>query len=245
MISNLKRYKSTIQILLQALRKQVTDGEWTLNGSSAISFDESLYRSVMTVYYILSNKSMIYDEDKNGDIYIGIDLNKTSMLRKNDTYTNYKDTVAHSVYMTIKYSNDTQSYWNSLLDDISPYTQKSFLGDASVRSEQIPKTNLYKKYEKALEEVYDSGKVIATLNDGEFPTLSNRSLLPLLIIRPKKGVVEYANTYYPGAYNKSRKKFDLSKVMDRNDLRMGMSDVCIPISLITVSITGKHIKRSS
>lgn len=229
MISNIKRYKSTINNVIDIIKSS----NYSNKIAGYLYFDASLYMS--SVYFALEFydlSKLLVNEDKSGDVFIGLNLDKVRL-----DLTQVDKGVRQSVYNTVVYSNQNKSFYDDLMKDISPYSQYSI----SIQNSE--KTEYYRKLYNAVYTLPDYADIDCFLGDKEFPTLVNRKLLPIAILKFSKGKINFSDTTYPRSYKSNRYTYNIRDFSDGNKIRNFKQYSRIPLGLISTKITGGHILR--
>ena len=214
MISNIKRYKNTINILKgKALESnQCRNNKITL--VTYVFLDDSFYkyRFESRVHIPVDYKKVIAEECDDGNIYIGFRLDGVLDLEINEE--NIEEFVIN------------RAFKSSLDNDVKRDIGISY-EEYSRNPNLIRTTKPFLKILSYLENM----KVEAVLKDGEFPKLKNRHMIPLYIINIKRRMVEYFGVGCPETYRKYRDSTDLSEVMS-----ISRTEACLPKTLVAIHI---------
>lgn len=231
MISNIKRYNSTINTIISIIRGNKYHNKY----GGYLYFDNSLYMSSVYIALVYDVNHFIVDEDKNGDVFIGIDLNKVQ-IDLGQVDKSVRDTVHNTVLYHV---HQDKLFYDDLMRDISPYDIDS------ISPQNADKTEYYNKLYQAVYNLSDYANIDSFLGEKEFPTLKNRKLLPVVVLKLSKGKISFTDTCYPKSSKSNRYTYNISDLNDKNRVRNLREYSRVPLGLISTKITGNHIIRYS
>lgn len=190
--------------------------------------DISKYYFDATVEFSL--KDMKWVEDKN-KIYLCIDL---STSRFNRSCQDYEEGVAFWVReLAYPYMENYARPKVLKRCQDEGYTKESFNRYMTCKNNSIVKETL-EKVNALLEKT-----PTLTLKDGEWPRLSNRSVLPILVIDKETLNVDFYKEryFYPKTYREGREVSPMDYFTSRNSSDFVLlCDAKIPFSLVDISI---------
>lgn len=178
---------------LKRTKKYLTNIVITLNltGGAHISFNVGV-----------ENKSDIRVVEDKSKVYLGIDLSHPRVTFPRGCST-WDEEIFNIFTRTIRYYTTNVLAKKFYADGI---TIDDIIADNKVLTEHPLYIEAMDKYRDTI----DNGKAEITLRDGEWPRLTDRKLLPLIVIDKESGEGDYMdNRYGAKSYRTDRKKFSI------------------------------------
>lgn len=123
--------------------------------------------------------------------------------------------------------------------EIKPFTSNNI-----TRGTEIEQTVLFNRLFKSIHEQIRQNKIDIHLKDGQFPSLSNRKLLPIVTFNPDKGVVLFHNTYRATVWNRDRSTYNIGDLKEVGKLEGLSRYLNVPVGLVEAKLTDNHIEQT-
>ena len=236
MISNDKRYNNILQLIIKVLENSVVLKNLNGLGREIIGdYDKSFFYASYSVQYMIDTEKIIYESGKKDEVFIGLDLNRATFLQYTDN--DIKEIARESTYCTA--FSATGIATDKLQSEIKPFTRNNI-----TRGTEIEQTVLFNRLFKSIHEQIRQNKIDIHLKDGQFPSLSNRKLLPIVTFNPDKGLVLFHSSYRATVWNKDRSTYNIGDLKEVGKLEGLSRYLSVPIGLVEAKLTDSHIEQT-
>ena len=162
--------------------------------------------------YLSSDKISAVEDyiEEKGSLYFCIDLNQPKHIFY-DT-TSYGNSIEEQFKTEAYKSHPNEDLKNALDKCLGKETTfQDFVDNIST----VRSSDVYKNVYDALESICDDAKVSLKLKDGQFPNISNREVMPILILDLNSGKIDYCKKYRAMSYREGREKVFINDITDR------------------------------
>lgn len=234
MVSNDKRYRNTLQVVTRIIKEEISNSSTGyIQGNYAsffrmLYFDRSFYNAQLESPIEMNINNYVYEWISDGECVIGIDLSRSRFTEDEERRKIYR--IASEIRRLLRY----KQYIDEIEAEISPFRY-----DGYISGEDLKKTALFNRLLKEYDSIISSAKVSLKLNDGEFPKVKNRGMIPIGIIDIGKNSISLYKYDNPDSYRQGRFTNNLDTVI--RDGRVSKYVVRIPIKLIQADVNWKHL----
>ena len=230
-VSYLKKYKNKISREKSILKKNIVK-DINMNSRYLYLTNDDYYGLGFDFYIKLKCSDVKVIEERNF-IYYGLDLNK-AYLSPYDMSSLFN--------RLMEYGFPRYSYYSSYKKFEEYFSSKGITrSDVEADNSILKNDPIYAKFEDVLSDISSNAKVDVSLMDGEWPRLSDRKLLPLLIINTEKMEYDYYKDRWssPNSYRQGREKGPWDRITD-SDLRTAAGRYLF--NLCEIKVTHKDVR---
>lgn len=202
MVSSMKRYRSLVNLLIKAL-----DREFRSTSGLSIAYDKTritrgirsnfqnqLYGATFSLFITYDCLKLKAVEEKDGKIYVGVDLTQKPSVRLDDDRNGTDAYIWDIMYWFIKASEP-----NSKLEADLGYDKYQVLNNQNL----FYQSEAYKKIRIMLDSAVEDYTVTSFLSEGDWPRLSDRSILPVAVLDFDKNQITYITQRMTTSYRKN------------------------------------------
>lgn len=158
------------------------------------NFQNQLYGATFGFYTQYDCLKLRAVEEQDGKVYVGVDLNQKPRVWVDENGGGTDAYIWDVMYWFIKSSDP-----NSVLEADLGYRKSEILNNQQL----FYQSNAYKRIRMMLDSAVEDYTITSTLIQGEWPRLSDRSLLPVVVIDFDKNQMTYINRRITTDYRKN------------------------------------------
>ena len=226
--SYLKKNKNMMSRIMSIMKKQA---DRDLKISCYTRLGDEAFGLRYDFYVAIPFKDNLKTFEDKGMVYIGVDLTKAKI--------DFVDTRQAAFNLIM---NAAFPYYGNANSEILNLIGNYSNDDVRNNNDIIYNSEAFRRVEKVLSDICNNGEAVVTLGEKEWPRLSDRDIVPLLIINVDKSQYDYYKEVYssPSSYREGREKGDMSTFNDR-DMRQAANSANRVIRLTSSKIKHKYI----